>query len=315
MPTSQTIAVAGLGPLGRGIVTSLLARGLRVIALETDTAVRADAKEYIAVGITELVTRGGMPESLLIEWPARYTEATDVSDLTKADFVIESIFENIDAKKALFDQIEAVVGPTVPIASNTSALPISSLQSGRKHPERFVGMHWAMPCHITRFLEVIRGEQTNDATIAAALALGKAAGKQPTLVKKDIEGFIVNRIGYAVYREALWLLENGIADVETIDNSVRNARSVWGNIAGPFRWMDISGLAGYAAVMEKLLPKLSCAKETPKTLKDLVDSGARGIANGRGFYQYTPEEAERWKKLVIENAWRIRALNEEFFPE
>src|SRR6185369_4846559 len=116
-----------------------------------------------------------------------------------------------------------------PIGSNTSALPISVLQKARKNPERFVGMHWAEPCHLTQFLEVVRGEKTDDATVKATVALGKAAGKEPSLVNKDVEGFIVNRIGYAMYREAFWLLENGVADVETIDTSFRNAMSVWAN--------------------------------------------------------------------------------------
>lgn len=313
--SSQIIGVAGLGLLGRGIVTSLLANGFHVVALEPNDEVRADARQYITTGISELVTRGGMPQALLTEWSTRYTEANGIADFAPASFIIESIIEDPDAKRALFGEIEATVATDVPIASNTSALPISTLQAGRKHPERFVGMHWAMPCHLTRFLEIIRGERTNDATMNAAMTLGKRAGKDPSLVQKDVEGFIVNRIAYATYREALWLLENGVADVETIDRSIRNARSVWANIAGPFRWMDMSGLTGYAAVMERLFPKLSRETEVPKTMRNLIDSGAKGMASGKGFYEYTPEEADRWRKLLIENVWRVRQLQDELLPK
>jgi 3-hydroxybutyryl-CoA dehydrogenase len=168
-------------------------------------------------------------------------------------------------------------------------------------------MHWAEPCHLTRFLEIVRGEQTDDATAEAAMDLARRAGKDPSLVRKDVEGFIVNRIGYAMFREAFWLLENGVADVETIDRSFRNALSVWANIAGPFRWMDLTGIPAYAAVMERLWPKLSCAIEVPELMKTLVEGGAKGISNGRGFYTYTPEEAERWERRVIENVWASRA--------
>jgi 3-hydroxybutyryl-CoA dehydrogenase len=185
------------------------------------------------------------------------------------------------------------------------------LQRGRKHPERFIGTHWAEPCHLTRFLEVIRGDQTNDATADAAMALAKQAGKDPSLVKKDVEGFIVNRLGYAMYREAFWLLENDVADVETIDRSFRNAISVWGNIAGPFRWMDLTGIPAYAAVMKRLFPQLNNATEVPATMRQVVESGAKGISNGRGFYQYTPEEAERWERMLIENVWRVRDMQRE----
>ncbi len=310
----QTIGVAGLGLLGRGIVTSFLAHKLHVVALEPNEEVRVDAKQYIATGISDLVSRGGMDVTLLAEWESRYTIAENVSEFAQCDFVVESIIEDPDAKRALYSELEAVVGSTVPIASNTSALPITVLQNGRKHPERFVGMHWAMPCHLTRFLEIIRGEATNDVTMTAAMALGKIAGKDPSLVQKDVEGFIVNRVAYATYREALWLLENGVADVETIDRSIRNARSVWANIAGPFRWMDMSGLAGYAAVMERLFPKLSGATEVPKVMRDLIDSGAKGMANGKGFYDYTPEEAEQWRKLLIENVWRVREIQNDLLP-
>jgi 3-hydroxybutyryl-CoA dehydrogenase len=314
------IGVAGLGLLGRGIVTSLLSHGFRVIALEPSADVQTDARQYVKTGVEELVTRGGMSESLLREWQRRYIVTTDVADLAPCAFVVESIFEDPQAKRALYDQLERIVGPAVPIASNTSALPISALQKDRLHPQRFIGMHWAMPSHLTRFLEVIRGEQTDDQTVQQTLALGRRAGKDPSLVQKDVEGFIVNRMAYAAYREALWLLENGVADVETIDRSIRNARSVWANIAGPFRWMDMSGLAGYAAVMERLFPKLSNQTAVPKVMRNLIDSGAKGMANGRGFYEYTPEEVERWRKLLIENVWRVREttadlLNEDGTPK
>jgi 3-hydroxybutyryl-CoA dehydrogenase len=311
----RAIGVAGLGLLGRGIVTSFLSHGFRVVALELSPDAQADARQYVKAGIQELVTRGGMDGSLLREWEGRYTVTTNVADFAPCAFVVESIFEDPQAKRALYDQLERTLAPAVPIASNTSALPISALQKDRAHPQRFIGMHWAMPCHLTRFLEVIRGEQTNDETVEAALALGRRAGKDPSLVRKDVEGFIVNRVAYATYREALWLLENGVADAETIDRSIRNARSVWANIAGPFRWMDMSGLAGYAAVMEGLFPKLSCETGLPKVMRDLIDSGARGMANGRGFYEYTPEEVERWRKLLIENVWRVRELTNDLLNE
>lgn len=307
----RTVGVAGLGLLGRGIATCLLSRDFRVIAVERDKGARTEARKYIAAGIDDLVRRGGMPPSLRDEWPACYVEAAGPAELASCDFVIESIVEDLDAKVKLFDEIERVVGATIPIASNTSALPISALQQGRRHPQRFVGTHWAEPCHLTRFIEVIRGEQTDDATVDAAMDIARRAGKDPSLVRKDVDGFIVNRIGYAMYREAFWLLENGVADVETIDRSFRNALSVWVNIAGPFRWMDLTGVAGYAAVMQRLFPQLSNATDVPTALREVVESGGNGISNGRGFYQYTPEDVQRWERMLIENVWRVREMQDE----
>ncbi len=257
-----------------------------------------------------MVLRGGFPDELRIHWADSYVEGEAVAELASCDLVIESIVEDLDAKQRLFDQIEAVVAPTLPIASNTSALPISVLQEGRKYPHRFIGTHWAEPCYLTRFLEVILGVHTDEATAATVMTFARRIGKDPSLVRKDVEGFIVNRMGYAMFREAFWLLENGVADVETIDRSFRNALSVWANIAGPFRWMDLTGLPAYAAVMERLWPKLSCATEVPATLRTLVDGGAKGISSGRGFYNYTPEEAAGWEQRLIDNVWATRAAPE-----
>jgi 3-hydroxybutyryl-CoA dehydrogenase len=188
------------------------------------------------------------------------------------------------------------------------------LQKHRKQPHRFIGMHWAEPCHLTRFLEVVRGEQTDDATVDSTLALGRACGKEPSLVRKDVEGFIVNRIGYAMFREALHLLESGVADVETIDRAFSNTVGLWANIAGPFRWMDLMGIPAYAAVMERLLPQLDASAEVPRTMRQLVESGAKGISNLRGFYDYTPAEAERWRRMLVDHVWAVRELTDRYFP-
>ena len=311
----QTIGIAGLGFLGRGIAACLLSYGFRVVAYDPSEAARRAARAEITRDIDDLVRRGGFPEPLLAEWPARYTEASSYADFAACDFVIESVFEDLAVKELVFDQIEAVARPSIPIATNTSAMPITLLQRNRRNPNRFVGTHFCSPAHLTRFLEVIRGDQTDDATVDAALALGRACGKDPSLVQKDVEGFIINRIGYAIYREALHLLESGVADVETIDDAFRNVVGLYANICGPFRWMDLTGLPAYAAVMKRLFPKLSNAGEIPRPMRELIESGATGVANGRGFYRYTPEEAQRWHKLLIEHVWKVREMNEEYFPK
>lgn len=311
----HSVGVVGLGLLGRGIAACLVSRGLRVIAYDCRAEARRTARAHIDGAIQDLVRRGGFSESLLATWADHYMEADSLETLDQCDFVIESVTEDLATKRQVFDALEAVVGGDVPIASNTSALPISILQQGRRKPERFVGMHWAEPCHLTRFLEVIRGEATDDTTADATMSLGRAVGKDPSLVRKDVEGFIINRLGYAIYREAFWLLENDVADVETIDRTFRNAVSVWANIAGPFRWMDLTGVPAYAAVMKRLFPQLSCATEVPQQMRELVESGAQGISNGRGFYSYTPQEAEQWERLLVENVWRVRDLVTEILPE
>jgi len=311
----QTVGVAGLGLLGRGIAACLLGHGFRVIAFTRRDATHAEAREYIARAIRDLVERAGFAPELSDRWPERYEAVTSIEPLAPADFVIESVVEDVEAKQEVFDRLEAALGSEVPIASNTSALPITHLQRGRRHPERFLGMHWAEPAHATRFMELIRGEQTSDATFAAAAALAKAIGKEPCLVQKDVPAFIVNRIGYAMYREALNVLEMGVADVETIDRSCRNALGLFATMCGPFRWMDLTGgPALYGKAMRGVLPGLSNAAELPETLERLVGEDARGTANGRGFYRYTEEEARQWEELFLRHAWTVRELLNGYFP-
>jgi 3-hydroxybutyryl-CoA dehydrogenase len=313
--STERVAVAGLGLLGRGIAARFLASGFTVIALEPSEAQRATARERIAQMIEELIERGGLAESVRTEWTGRYTTTDDYARMQGCTFVVESVTEDLAVKEQALDAIEAAVAAETVIASNTSAIPISRLQQGRRHPGRFVGMHWAEPAHSTRFMELVRGDQTTEAAFAAAARMAQRLGKEPSLCQKDVPAFIVNRIAYAMYREALHLVETGVADVETIDQAVRNTLGLWATICGPFRWIDLTGGPElYARAMERVLPTLSKADSVSPAMQELAESGARGIANGRGFYPYTPEEARQWEELYRRHAWRVTQMHDEYFP-
>ncbi len=310
-----TVAVIGLGLLGRGIAACLLGHGFRVIGFGRSSQSHERAREYIARGLREMVEHAGFDNGLLHDWEDRYQETERFDNWPRCDFVVESIAEDTAEKQDVFNQVEEVVAAAVPIASNTSAIPITELQKGRRHPERFLGMHWFEPAHATRFLELVPGEQTSQATMQAAICLAKRCGKEPSVLNKDIPGFIVNRLGYALYREALHLLESGVADAETIDRSFRNACGVWSTILGPFGWIDLTGGPGlYGNCMQRVLPTLSNATELPEPIRRLAAEGAQGVTNGRGFYDYTPEEARRADELFHAHAWKARAMINGYFP-
>jgi len=298
----KRVGVIGLGIMGRGICTALVAHGIRTIALDIRPESFTQAKAHIEAGLAELGNTSG--------WHSLFEPTADLAALAECDFVIESLPEELELKRSTLASLEEIVRPETIIASNTSALPISLLQQGLKHPQRIVGMHWAEPCHLTRFLEVIRGDQTNEATAESAAGLGRTLGKDPTIVLRDVPGFIVNRLAYAMYREAFWLLENGVADVETIDRAFVGAISVWANVAGPFRWMDLTGLPAYAEAMARLFPELSQSTEVPPMMRELVASGALGASNGRGFYQYSDEEAEAWRQKIVANVKMVHTLHD-----
>lgn len=315
MSKPERIAVVGLGLLGRGIAACFLGHGFEVVAVDRGAGQHATAREQIGRMIAELIDLGGFDGSLREGWFTRYTAATGFELLKDCSFVVESVTEDPAVKDAAIAAIEAVVDGSAVIASNTSSIPISQLQAHRRHPGRFVGMHWAEPAHATRFMELIRGGQTSDAAFQAAAAMARRLGKEPSLCQRDVPAFIVNRLGYAMYREALHLLETGVADAEAIDTAVRNAVGLWATICGPLRWIDLTGGPElYAAAMQRVLPTLSKADEVPPAMRQLAESGARGIINGRGFYDYTPEQARHWEELYRKHAWRVAALQDEYFP-
>lgn len=299
--------VVGLGLMGTSIAASLLANGDQVIGIDRDLKKRRASGRHLLALLREMKR-----ERLLAGDPAvickRFAAFEDFAELSECGIVIESVFENLELKRQVIAQVEAVVTPKCLIGSNTSALPVTQLQRGSRHPERLLGIHWAEPAHITRFMEVICGDRTSPDAAQHVMRLARGWGKEPTLVQRDVRGFITNRIMYAMLREAFYLVENGYATPADVDRSVRNDYGYWMTLAGPFRFMDLTGIPAYAAVMRDLWPDLSCATEVPPLMKNVVDSGALGIANAKGFYKYTEAEARRWEKRFLKFTYEIRAL-------
>lgn len=303
----EPIGVVGLGLMGKSIVACLLSSGHPVTGVDSDRTRRVRAKQEVLFMLKEMRV-----EHLLRSDPAqathRFTLGESCSGLSDCGVIIEAISEDLRAKRRTLQQIERVVSPAALICSNTSAIPISNLQRASVHPERILGMHWAEPAHVTRFMEIICGNLTSRASAGRAMSLAKFWGKEPSLVRKDVRGFITNRISYAMFREAFHLVESGVATVADVDRSLRNDVGYWITFAGPFRYMDLMGVPGYSAVMKDLLPDLDSSTKVPKLMKKVVAAGGRGISNGRGFYCYTAGQASRWEKLFMKFSYEIRKL-------
>ncbi len=236
------------------------------------------------------------------------TITEDYSLLKNCKLVIECTIENEAIKKSVYSKVEAVIADDALMTSNTSAIPISLLQKLTKRPERFFGLHWAEPSHTTRFLEVICGELSDIEKGEYLYELSHKWGKEPTLVRRDIRGFITNRIMYAMYREAFYLVENGYATVEDVDRACRNNAGYWMTLVGVFRWMDLTGVPAYHNVIKELFPTLCNTTEMPKLIDDIVKAGGKGVANAQGFYSYTPEEARLWDETFTAFSYEIRKL-------
>ena len=170
-------------------------------------------------------------------------------------------------------------------------------------------MHWAVPAYGTRFLELIRGEATNDASLALAAHLASSAGKDPCVVQKDVPGFLANRLAYAMYREACNLLALGIADAATIDKAFRNSVGLWAGVCGPLQWIDLTGgPALYGRAMTDVLPTLSNGTDVPEPLATKMRNGEAGISSGEGFYSWEPGAAERLQERYREHVWRMHGV-------
>jgi len=310
----EPVGVIGLGLMGRGIASCLVASGLKVIGYDHAPGQARRSVAHIDATLRELVRRGITPQRRAQLWPRRFHAAKALADLAPCRFVIETIKEDLGLKRKVYEELEDGVSPQTIIASNTSSLPITVLQAGRKHRGRFIGMHWGEPAQIMRYLEIIPGRHTAARTVRLTRRLGEHCGKEPALLREDIRGFISNRMMYAMMREACHLVEAGIADVETVDRSYRNDMGWWSLLAGPFRWMDLTGIPGYAVVMEGLFPKLSNARAVPKLMRQIVARGAKGIANARGFYPYTKRSAQEWERNWTDFTYDMRRLADKYAP-
>jgi 3-hydroxybutyryl-CoA dehydrogenase len=234
--------------------------------------------------------------------------------LKSAEIVVESTVEDLAVKQEIIASIENVVGRSALIGSNTSAIPVTQLQQLARYPQRVLGLHWAEPAHITRFMEIICGAKTSPRNARRAMELAHLWGKEPSLLRKDIRGFITNRIMYAMLREAFYLVENGYASIADVDRSLRNDLGYWITFAGPFRFMDLTGIPAYASVMKDLLPALCRDTAVPALMSKVVGSGALGVSNARGFYRYTSAQAKRWDHLFLKFSHEISELAQRY-PE
>jgi 3-hydroxybutyryl-CoA dehydrogenase len=312
-PGNIQVGVVGLGLMGTSVATCLLAAGHPVAGVDIDGNKRRNARPRILNYLRQMKKEG-----LIRSDPRRVIEKLKISEeyliLDSSRLVVECVFEDLDVKKGILRKVEEVISPQGVIGTNTSGIPVSMLQKGTLHPERIVGIHWAEPAHITRFMEIICGDQTKPKYVEYAAALSRQWGKEPSIVKRDIRGFITNRCMYALLREAFFLVEEGYATIADVDRSLRNDLGYWITFAGPFRFMDLTGIPAYAAVMKDLFPELDCSREVPELMNKVVNSGAKGLANAKGFYRYTHEEADRLQKQFMKFSYEIRALAQKY-PE
>lgn len=304
---SNEVGVIGLGLMGCSIVAALVMQGYKVIAVAPLESDMEQGPGRVLHALRESFRQGIHNHDVAsLEAKVHFTKSYD--DLRNCFLISECVVENVDIKKNVYALIEASVSDNAVITTNTSAIPITLLQSTLLHPERFLGMHWAEPAFTTPFLEIICGPKTDQLVAESLYKVASGWGKEPTLVRKDIRGFITNRLMYAMFREGFNLVENGYASIEDVDRACRNDAGYWMTFCGMFRFMDLTGLRAYHHVIKDLFPTLSNQTDTPELIDKIAREGGNGITNGNGFYTYTKEEAAEWEKAFEEFAYDINSL-------
>lgn len=294
-PQDTSIGIVGLGLMGSSIIASLLALGYPVKAIAPIHGEKEIGYKRILEQLL-LCERFDILAAPVDEYMALLTVSAEYDELSDCGLVVECIVENLAIKETVFKKIAAVTKKGAILASNTSAIPISILQRAVPDPQRFIGIHWAEPAFATRFLEIICGNQTSEATTDAVVKLALSWGKEPTVLKKDIRGFITNRLMYAVYREILHLVEKDHTGFADADKCFRYNAGSWMTLMGIFRRMDYEGLKDYFAAYKNIFPLLSNSDDISPQMQKIVDAHSRGIQNGKGFYSYTRQEALQWSQ-------------------
>ncbi|WP_422080473.1 3-hydroxyacyl-CoA dehydrogenase family protein [Ulvibacterium sp.] len=307
--TNAKVGIVGLGLMGTSIATALLINGQKVIALEPIPSNTDQNTPNRILRALEECYREGLSTVPAGDLFKKIKFTSDYTDLKPCWLVMECVLEDLKIKQEVYGKIESSVPDEVIIATNTSAMPISMLQNCLKVPERFFGMHWAEPAYTSKFLEIVCGEKSPLEVGEQLYAVTKKWGKEPTLVRKDIRGFITNRIMYAMYREAFHLVENGYATIEDVDRACKNDGGHWMTFCGLFRYMDLTGLQAYHSVMKDLFPELSNQTTVPKLINEIAKEGGNGIFNGKGFYEYTSEEAKAWESTFEKFKFDINRLS------
>jgi 3-hydroxybutyryl-CoA dehydrogenase/5-formyl-3-hydroxy-2-methylpyridine 4-carboxylate dehydrogenase len=297
MTDFKRAAILGTGTMGPGIAAVLSRAGLNVglYDVSPEALERAKAAAEVARGALER-----------LEVPDRGGELRFEPDLAAAvadaDIVVEAIPEQLELKERVLGELEALVRDDTIIASNTSGIPITAIAASLAHPERVVGWHWSNPPQLIPMNEVIVGERTSAETVAAIEQLTRDIGYEPVTLRKEVPGFVENRILYAIMRESLALLDEGVVDAEGLDLCVK-----WGigyklAVVPPIQLLDMAGLDIYTAVASFLNKDLSNEQGISKTATDLRDAGRLGIKSGGGFFDYTPERA---KELGAQRAGKL----------
>ncbi len=284
-PASAHALVVGGGIMGADVALVLARAGCSTLVVESTAARRAALPAYFDSGLRE---QGAA------RWIGRTRAVAALSDLSPADWqaidlVVECIPERLPLKQALFTELVALARPDALLTSNSSSFPISAIGDGLATRERMLGLHFFMPAHLVPLVEVVWSEHTDPAAAAALAAFMRRCGSVPVQVRKDLPGFLANRLQHALAREAFAMIDAGVATPEDVDAAVRFGFGFRFLAAGPVLQRDHAGIDTHCAAAATMYPSLAANTLPARALSDRVARGDLGMKTGQGFFAWTPE--------------------------
>lgn len=301
MNLPKVATVVGSGTMGPGIAATLKRAGVkvRIYDISAEALTRAEAAFELAENVLN-----GLEGTAVAGGTIGFFDDLG-SALEDSEFVIEAVPEKLELKTQVLSQIEKLVDVGVIISTNTSGIPISSMAESMSHPGRFVGMHWSNPPHLIPMIEVIPGERTDDLVVDRLVEIVKAFGYHP-VVEKEVAGFVENRVLYAILRECLSLVQEGVVTQEALDTCVK-----WGigyklAVVGPMRLLDMAGLDIYQSVSGYLNKELDSSTETPKIIAELIAEDKLGFKSEGGMYSYGPGDVNETRTAIVQGLVKVR---------
>ena len=305
MANKFNIAVIGAGLMGHGIALTLARAGHSVIIYDP----MSDARDSVHARIANSMDLMGLGTDETARAIAKIcTKDTIASAVRRADIVFEAAPEKLDLKQSIFAEIEAHAPKTCILASNTSVMPITKIMSKLRHKSRALGTHWWNPPHMIPLVEVVNTEWTDPRIADQMMELLDSVGKTPVLVKKDVPGFIGNRLQHALWREAISLVANGICDAEAVDTVVKSSFGRRLSVLGPLENADLVGTDLTLDIHENVLFDLESEQKPSDYLQQLVDNGKLGMKSGEGFQAWTAAEAAEVRERVASHLKKLDGI-------
>lgn len=289
----RRVAVVGAGLMGHGIAQEFAVAGYEVSLTDTNREVLAAAPERIRSNLRSLVELGIVDAAAAAGAPERIRTTGDLAAaVAEADVVIEAASEDLALKQRLFGEIERLCRPDTILASNSSSFMPSEINTQVTRRGRMLVAHYFNPPYLLPIVEIVRGPDTDEECVATMHELLARAGKHPAVVQKEARGFVGNRLQLALFREALSIVEEGIATVEDVDTVVRYGFGRRLAAAGPFEIADAAGADLWAEVATNLWPHISAMTEVPTFYREMLARGEAGMKSGQGFHHWPNESAD-----------------------